>query len=276
MIVMKNKILIYDDNCPLCTWYSGLFVKYGFLKTNGRVPFSKLDPDLLSKIDFDKSRNEIPLADITNNNVIYGIDALLEILDQKIPFIKRAANFAPLNWLLRKFYKLVSYNRKVIVAKKCGVGSIDCSPDMNYPYRFFFMAFSLVFNTLMLFPLHTHLLSKLSYYHLTIQELQLAHFVFVSINCTLAFTFPKERGYEYLGQVNMLALSVILLLIPLLTIFYIFDSELFSTTCLILTASFIFKEYIRRMEYAGILQNNKWIASMNLLSLTGFILFLFR
>jgi hypothetical protein len=29
---MKNKILVYDDHCPLCQWYSGLFVKYGLLK----------------------------------------------------------------------------------------------------------------------------------------------------------------------------------------------------------------------------------------------------
>ena len=137
---MKNKILVYDDNCPLCTWYSGLFVKYGFLKAGGRKPFSTLDNDLLLKIDFDKSRNEIPLLDISTNKVVYGIDALLEILDQKIPFIKATGNIAPLKWILKKLYKLISFNRKVIVAKKCGPGRIDCSPDNNYLYRFIFMA----------------------------------------------------------------------------------------------------------------------------------------
>jgi predicted DCC family thiol-disulfide oxidoreductase YuxK len=81
---MENKILIYDDNCPLCTWYSGLFVKYGYLNADGRKPFSTLDSELLAKIDFDKSRNEIPLLDTTTNKVLYGIDALLEILDQKL------------------------------------------------------------------------------------------------------------------------------------------------------------------------------------------------
>ena len=89
---MKNKILVYDDNCPLCTWYSGLFIKYGLLNPDGIRSFSTLDSDLLSRIDFDKSRNEIPLLDIADNKVIYGIDALLEILDQKIPCIKTIAN----------------------------------------------------------------------------------------------------------------------------------------------------------------------------------------
>jgi len=251
-------------------------VKYGFLNAEGRKPFSTLDDSLLSKIDFDKSRNEIPLLDISTNKVIYGIDALLEILDQKIPFIKVTGNLAPLKWLLKTIYKLISYNRKVIVAKKCGPGSIDCSPDYNYSYRFIFMAFCLAFNTLMLFPFQSYLFSKMSYYHLNIYELQVAHFAFVIINCTLAFSFPKTRGYEYLGQVNMLALSVILLLIPLIIIQYLFYSELFITIWLVTTAAYIFKEYVRRMEYAGVLSNNKWIVSMNLLSLTGFILFLFH
>jgi predicted DCC family thiol-disulfide oxidoreductase YuxK len=273
---MKNKILVYDDNCPLCTWYSGLFVKYGFLYADGRKPFSTLDDNLLSKIDFDKSRNEIPLLDISTNKVVYGIDALLEILDQKIPFIKTTGNFVPLKWLLKKIYKLISFNRKIIVAKKCGPGSIDCTPDNNYLYRFIFMVIGLAFNTLMLYPLQNDLFSKLSYYHPDIYQFQAAHFAFVIINCALAFSFSKTKGYEYLGQVNMLALSVILLLIPLMIIQYFFYSEWFVTVWLIITAAYIFKEYMRRMEYVGVLSVNKWIVSMNLLSLTGFILFLFH
>lgn len=273
---MKNKILVYDDNCPLCTWYSGLFVKYGFLKPDGRKPFSTLDDSLLSKIDFDKSRNEIPLLDTSTNKVVYGIDALLEILDQKIPFIKTTGNFTPFKWLLKKIYKLISFNRKVIVAKKCGPGNIDCSPDNNYLYRFIFMAVCLAFNTLMLYPLQIYVFGRLSYYHLTVYQLQAAHFAFVIINCTLAFSFSKTKGYEYLGQVNMLALSVILLVMPLMIIQFFFYSEWLATAWMIICATFIFKEYLRRMEYTGVLSNNKWIVSMNLLSLTGFILFLFH
>lgn len=272
---MKNKILVYDDNCPLCTWYSGLFVKYGFLNPEGRKAFSVLDENLLLKIDFDKSRNEIPLLDTSTNKVLYGIDALLEILDQKIPCIKTMGNFSPIKWFLKKFYKLISYNRKVIVAKKCGAGSIDCSPDISYSYRFIFMTIGLVFNTIMLYPIHS-IFSKLSYYDLSVTQLQAAHFALVIINCTLAFSFSKAMGFEYLGQVNMLALSVILLLIPLILVSYFFSSEWFITSWLILTTAFIFKEYARRMGYATVLLNNKWIVSMNILSLICFILFLFN
>lgn len=273
---MENRILIYDDTCPLCTWYSGLFVRCGFLNAEGRKPFSTLDSDLLSKIDFDKSRNEIPLLDTRTNKVFYGIDALLEILDQKIPLIKTAGNRAPLKWVLKKIYKLISFNRKVIVAKKCGPGNIDCSPDMNYVYRLIFMSVCLSFNTAMLYPFQTTLFSKLSYYHLYFYQLQAAHFGFVIINCAIAFSFSKARGYEYLGQVNMLALSAVLLLTPLMVMHYFFFAEWFSTAWLVIVAAVIFREYARRMEYAGILSKNKWVVSLNLLSLTAFILFLFE
>ncbi len=273
---MKNKILVYDDNCPLCAWYSGLFVKYGFLNADGRKPFSEIDDRLLSKIDFNKSRNEIPLLDASTNKVVYGIDALLEVLDEKLPAIKVIGNIAPVKWILKKIYKLISYNRKIIVAKKCGVGKIDCAPDINYFYRFMFKMICLVLNTAILYPLHYNLFNKLSYYHLDINQLQVAHFAFVIINCILAFTFSKAQGYNYLGQVNVLALSVILLLLPLAILNQFFFSELLSTIWLIATAAFIFKEYIRRMEYADVLSNSQWVVSMNLLSLTGFILFLFH
>ncbi len=272
---MENKILIYDDNCPFCSWYSGQFVKFGLLPGAGRKAFSSLEEIYLTKIDFDKSRNEIPLLDTNDGKVLYGIDALLEILGKKIPWIKSAGNLPPVKWFLKKLYKLVSYNRKVIVARKCGPGSIDCSPDNNYWYRFYFMALSFLFNTLMLFPLHATFLSTLSYYRVSSTQLQGAHLVFVAANCLLAFSFSKQKAFEYLGQVNILALTVILLLIPLMCVHSILPEWCISLY-LAATAAIVFKEYIRRMEYAGVLPKNKWVVSMNLLCMTGFILFLFH
>ncbi len=114
---MKNKslTLVYDDLCPLCTWYSGCFVKTGLLAAEGRVAFSKVQESLLCKIDFERGKNEIPLFDVKTKEVWYGIDALLEILDQKIPWIKTIGRVPPVKWFLQRIYKLISYNRKVIV-----------------------------------------------------------------------------------------------------------------------------------------------------------------
>jgi len=272
---MKNKILIYDDNCPLCSWYSGLFVRFGFLTEDGRKSFSNLDRDLLSSIDFDKGRNEIPLVDTSSGKALYGIDALLEILGKRYPLIKKTGNLRHVNWFLKKIYKLVSYNRKLIVARKCGNGAIDCAPDINYFYRSLFMIISLVFNTVMLFPLHVIVLSRLSYFDHSKSELQIAHFALVLINCMLTLNFKKDKAFEYIGQVNMLALTTVLLLLPLMIISCFFLNEWLVTSYLVILTSVILKEYFRRIEYAGILRESKWVPAINLLSINGFIVFLF-
>src|SRR5258705_555688 len=130
-MITMNKILLYDDYCPLCTWYSGLFVRTGLLKPANRVAFSKADLSILTAIDIEKAKDEIPLYDPDTNRTLYGLDSLLEILGQRFPFIKSIGTIAPVKWFFKKLYKFVSYNRKVIVAKKCGAGTFDCSPGFN-------------------------------------------------------------------------------------------------------------------------------------------------
>lgn len=274
---MNNNILVYDDNCPICSWYSGLFVKTGLLNKEGREPFSRLQPQLLAMIDFDKARNEIPLLDRDTGRVLYGVDSLLAILGQRFHCLQGLSRIAPLYWLVKKMYKLVSFNRKVIVARKCGPGLIDCSPGTSYFYRVFFMVMGFLFNTAMLFPLHEVVFSPLSYYHLSLTELQAAHFSLAACNCVLATRFSKEKAVEYLGQVNMLALLVVLLLLPLWLIGSVLGTaEWMITLYLSAETVFIFREYLRRMEYAGMLAASPWVVSLNLASLSGFILYLFN
>jgi len=276
---MKNKtqVLLYDDYCPLCSWYSGLFVKYGLLESKNRVAFSTADMEVLTAIDIEKAKDEIPLFDKDKKTTLYGIDSLLEILGWKLPFIKMAGNFKPIKWFLKKLYKLISYNRKVIVAKKCGTGVFDCSPYFSYRYRMFFMFVFFIFNTLMLVPLHEQLLSKLSFYHLSLTELQLAHLGLVLTNCLVASFLGSKNAVEYLGQVNMLALMSILLLLPLMLLNNFFSlAENLSVAYLSILTVFIVGEYFRRMRYANVFAKYKPVIIINLFCLTGYLVYVFH
>jgi predicted DCC family thiol-disulfide oxidoreductase YuxK len=270
-------ILLYDDYCPLCTWYSGLFVKYGLLSKEQRQPFSTAGPSVLNSIDMDRGKDEIPLYDIATGQTRYGIDALLAILGQRWNWIERAGHWAPANWLLRKLYKLVSYNRKVIVARKCGPGAFDCSPALNMRYRILFLITCLLFNSLMLVPLHANLLARISFYHVTAGELQTAHLLFVLVNCCLAFSLGRSRGLEYLGQVNMLALVCILLLAGTWFLASLLAlPELAIVINLAIVASIITREYFRRMGYAGILPAYKPVVFINAICVGVFLGYLFK
>ena len=270
-----SRVLLYDDYCPLCSWYSGLFVKFGLLNAENRIPFSKADIEILTSIDIERGRDEIPFFNRETGATLYGIDTLLEIIGQKAHFVKSIGNFRPVKWFLQRSYKLISYNRKVIVAKKCGSGRFDCSPAFNIFYRIVFMMISLLFNSMMLWPLHVSLFSHLSIYHLTFIQLQVAHLSFVAINCIIASLLSNRQSIEYLGQVNMLALIAILLLIPLMIVNNLINiNQFIIVACLFFLTVFITKEYFRRMKYANIFL--RIVIAANLICLAVFLIYVFH
>jgi predicted DCC family thiol-disulfide oxidoreductase YuxK len=118
MKILKNNILIYDCECPMCTIYSGAFIKTGMLDKNGRMPYHQITEPVKQLIDSNRSRNEIALVNIEKKEVIYGLDSLLHILGNSFPVIKTIFRFAPLYWLMKKVYSFISYNRKVIAPSK--------------------------------------------------------------------------------------------------------------------------------------------------------------
>lgn len=175
------------------------------------------------------------------------------------------------NCPLKKLYNFISYNRKVIVARKAEEGKIDCSPDFNVFYRFLFMGVFLCFNTLMLFPLYENLVSKTPMAEISLTGLHAAHAAIVFINCLLALTLSSRQAIEYLGQVNMLALITNLLLLPLMLMnkWWPAISD-YNFIYLLLLFAFVVKEYFRRMDYAGIVKKHKAIVALNLLSMAAF------
>jgi hypothetical protein len=231
---------------------------------------------LLHTINYQRSKNEIPLLDPVTNKVWYGIDALLEILGSKCPAIKTIGHIKPVNWFLKKLYSFISYNRKVIVAARVSPLKIDCSPSFNLFYRVLFMLVFLAANTLMIYPVHQHLLSKIPGYSLSAEQLFLVHTAMVAINCILALFMPKQTAIEYLGQVNMLTLVTNLLLLPLLiTAIYLNLYSWVNYLYLALLTIVIFNEYFRRMDYAQILNRYKVVIAINLVCVIGLFICLF-
>ncbi|MEL6970938.1 MAG: DCC1-like thiol-disulfide oxidoreductase family protein [Bacteroidota bacterium] len=144
-----QKIILYDDNCPLCCWYTGAFVKTGLLTQEGRQAFGEINTDqIANQLDLERSKDEIPLLDAQGGATLYGIDSLLYILGQRWPWMVKVARWAPIDWFLRSLYKFISYNRRVIVASQTPEGSFDCSPQFNLFYRYLYLIFAGLVGTL--------------------------------------------------------------------------------------------------------------------------------
>jgi predicted DCC family thiol-disulfide oxidoreductase YuxK len=275
MMKTNTKIIIYDDTCPMCAWYTGTFVKTGLLTKEGRQAFSNVDAALLNVVDLARGKNEIPLIDTTTHKVYYGIDALLELLGSKLPVIKTIGNLAPVKWFLYRLYRTVTYNRRVIVAPQtAGFNCVDCTPDFNTKYRTFFLLLCFVINTLLIFPLHNHLFANSIFTGLTVERLLLAHTVLVLFNIVLFAALPKNDGFEYLGQVNMLATLFFLLCIPLMLVnkYFLVNDALINTIYLGILGAVIGRDYIRRMKYAGAWYRYKWVIAADIIGMAGFFL----
>jgi len=135
-----EKAIIYDDNCPLCHWYTGAFVKADLLSQQGRISFSELaKTDLAAQLDLHRSRHEIPLVDLQGGKTMYGLDSLIYLLNPRFPFIKRMMAISPVNYAVRKLYKLISYNRGVMAPSPPRARLYDCTPEFNWKYRLLFI-----------------------------------------------------------------------------------------------------------------------------------------
>ncbi len=207
--------LYYDDDCPLCVAYTNWFVKFNFLKPEGRIAFSEIENEQNKNMDVDRARNEIALVNTHSNEIFYGIDSLIEILNTKIPFTKVIAKLPPVYFLLVQLYKFISYNRKVIVGDGLCT-KVSCTPDFNYTYRIAFLVFASILTGFILNKYTVHLQPFLplgSFYRELI--ICLGQIIFQYLMARWLVKTPNLI-LHYLGNMMVVSLIGSLLLVPLL------------------------------------------------------------
>lgn len=247
----SSKVLIYDNDCPLCKAYSSAFVQTGLLPLSGRQHFNTVDPEIFKLVDLEKCNNEIPLVDVSEKKVWYGIDALLEIIGGKFPFLKRWGNFPPIKWILKRLYKLISYNRKVIVAIPAANG-YDCSPQFQLFYRVIFLLLLFSFQCMMLDTIANLDVVKTTWSSMDSYQLQGLHLLVVCSFIVMALLKGITKGMELLGQFMMTSTIGWLLFLPLYIIERVGFSISLNWLCFYIGIISIFmcKEAIRRWSYS--------------------------
>ena len=142
METLENKVIVYDDVCPMCKAYTAGFVRLGWLKH--RTGFATASPELLRQIDLDRARHEIPLLDTDTGDVVYGLDALFLILGNRMPFLKPLFRNRFFRGSLYQLYQIITYNRRVIAGSGAPEAGFDCAPDVNLFYRWLYIALAAV------------------------------------------------------------------------------------------------------------------------------------
>lgn len=248
-MTIKNKVMVYDDNCPLCNAYTSAFVKIGLLEANGRKAFSEATDSIMCKLDAHKSKNEIPLLDTSTNQTWYGLDAMLEVISIKFPIVKRLANIAPIKWYLQRLYKLTSFNRKVIVAVPKTNNKHDCTPDFSAKYRLLFLILVTVFTVACISPFY-NFFNLQSVANIALQQVYIGFAIVLLVVFALPKLLHNAMAYHYWGQIAMVSLLSLLLTLPLFFIGQILVlPTLVKGLYLLGLLAFIVKEINRRFIY---------------------------
>lgn len=247
MKTLQNQTILYDEDCPLCQVYTSAFVKTGMLDENGRKPYNQICEKETNLINLERASNEIALVDYSNKTVLYGIDSLLKIIGTSFPIIEKTGKIPPINYLLKKLYSFISYNRKVIIPnEKPTETKLKCEPSFNLKYRFFYVFFAICITTIVLFNCSKMFpyIPKNNYSG----ELLLAG---GQILFQICFLLNKDLKtvINYLGNLMTVSLYGCLLLLPILTLNQFTEvSTAIALSWFAITVLLIFLEHIRRIR----------------------------
>ncbi len=199
MRTLSNHLLVYDKYCPLCCWYTGLFIKYKLLDEHSRVAYQDIDSAKYPTVDYIIAQNKIALINTQKGNVIYGIDAISIMLSIPFPFVGFFIKFKPIHWFMEKFYMLVSMNRKIIIPVNCNK-DVSCSSSRSWFWRWLFVVLcALTVNVLVGNYFTTHLSSYFIGNPLYGDTIYFA--IQLGFQYLMCLLFKEKNRYDYLGQI---------------------------------------------------------------------------
>jgi hypothetical protein len=251
---MKKGTLIYDQDCPLCVWYTNQFIKLGILIEEERLPYFRAIQNPSLNFDHELAQNKIAFVKAEKNETVYGIDSLLAVLGSRWKWIEFIGSLPGINAFLKLLYLLISLNRKVIAPVNC-IDSIACSPTKNWFWRLTFIGLIALFLSFTV----TH------YFTVHLQDFfigdkrygDLLYFLFQFVFQGLFFWMLKQRNfYDYIGQVAFVSFLGGLLLgffdlgLLLLQSFG-FETELLVGVCYGIVYLFMVYEHARRIKILG-------------------------
>lgn len=260
MKTLKDHVILYDEVCPMCTLYTGAFIKTGMLDDKGREPYQNMDCGLQEKVDRHRAVNEIALVNRHTGEVFYGVRSLFRILEHSFPVFRPLFRFKPFAWLMGKIYSFVSYNRRVIMPAGTNAGRPEHNPSFNLKYRLLYLLFAWLLTATLLY----------SYSHLLEGILPASPFNREFLVCggqmiwqgLILFFLHRKKVWDYLG--NMMTISLAGGLVLGLVGFFkgLTEEPLVFAVAFMAVAGLMLLEHIRRtklLEISGVMTLT-WIA----------------
>ena len=245
MKMLKNHLILFDAECPMCNMYTKAFVSSGLLEANGRSSYQEFTEQSCPMLDRQRAVNEIALINQETGEVIYGIESLFTIFASAIPVLKFLFINRIFIGLMAKVYAFVSYNRRVIIPAPVDVNRIGLQPTFKLNYRIAYLIFTWIITAYILSAygkLMTEILPQAPAYR---EYLICAGQIF--FQGIIISIVSETRKWEYLGNMMTISLAGALLLLPglLISAFFQFN-PIFYVAWFMAIVGLMFLEHIRR------------------------------
>lgn len=249
MKTLKNHIVLFDAECPICKAYTNALVKTGMLDDEGRNAYQNTTNNACPVIDKQRAANEIALVNLQNGEVTYGIKSLFIIIGNAYPFLGPLFSFRPFIWVMGKVYAFIAFNRRVIMpppATASGQGYIY-QPAFKIHYRIIYLLLSWLCTGYIL-TAYAHLLTGIVPLGSPLQAYMICGGLFV-LQGIIISTFAPNKLWSYLGNMATITVAGSLLLLLLLVLGHIFKlTPLFFAVCFMGVSALMLSEHIRRVK----------------------------
>ena len=259
MKALKNHIILYDADCPMCKLYTGQFVKRGMLDADGRAPYQQMPEIVCPYVDRQRAMNEIALVNTQTGEVEYGVKSLFRVIAYSFPLFSRLFNFSPFIWLMARAYSLVSYNRRVIVPAALE-NAHGIAPVLSIKHRMAYLIFTW-FVVGFILTRYALLLSSFVPVGYPYREYLICGGQILFQGIIISFYAPAKR-WDYLGNMMTISFAGALLLLPVLYLSrFLSIMPLFYPAWFMLVAGLMLLEHIRRSKLLqlGWLMSITWI-----------------
>jgi hypothetical protein len=256
MKTLKNHIILYDADCPMCTLYTKAFTKTGMLEDTGRAPYQEMTT--CPYVDLKRAVNEIALVNTETGEVNYGIKSLFKVIGNSAPVFKPLFSFGPFVWLMSKVYAFVSYNRRVIVPSD----SINhgLQPTFKLTYRIVYLLFTWLVVGFIL-TRYANLLTQFVPLGNHYREYIICGGQILFQGIIISFYAPAKY-WDYLGNMMTISLAGALALIPIEVIgHFVHLWPMVYPVYFLLVAGLMLLEHIRRTKllHMNWLLTSSWV-----------------
>ena len=245
MKALKNHLILFDAECPMCRMYTNAFVKSGMIENEGRVAYQEMPQEVCPLVDQQRAVNEIALVNTETGEVSYGIKSLFKLFAVAIPVLKPLFVFAPFVWLMSKVYAFIAFNRRVIVPADNKENGFAFQPTFKLNYRLAYLVFTWAI-TAYIISSYAELIRGL----LPDGDIYREYWICggqIFFQGAIVSIIAKDKKWEYLGNMMTISFAGALLLIPGLMLASLFTfNPLFYVAYFIAVEGLMLLEHIRR------------------------------